>query len=350
MHCITETGPIHSVTPPKTNNPFLHIVREALHRPSPPQKPNLVQEASDTLQEIPNQAPPGKGNVTPSSKRRSTPKRSPASVKPETKRTVKAASAMVHEIPNQAAPGKGNLTPSSKRQSTTKLPPASVRPETKRTVQEAPSQAAPEKGNVISPSKSQSAPKPPPAFVKPENKRTVQQAPNQAAPEKGNTTPSSKPLNPPKWPPVSVMPPINTTSSLIKAAAFAAGGRIAAPSAVASLLQAAQAKNIIRIRAGGSQLTPTISRSQQQASASYPLPFRMPPLSGNSLMMSNRSTVSSHQKRNSSKITVKLPAIRAQPSSSSPANAEKMLGQGTSSSSGDRGLSTGGADGAGAMK
>lgn len=42
---------------------------------------------------------------------------------------------------------------------------------------------------------------------------------------------------------------------LIKAAAFAAGGRIATPSTAASLFKAAQSKNVVRIRHGGATIT-----------------------------------------------------------------------------------------------
>ncbi|KAG0470980.1 hypothetical protein HPP92_015526 [Vanilla planifolia] len=86
--------------------------------------------------------------------------------------------------------------------------------------------------------------------------KQTQQPFNQESCLKGAPNPSSKSRSQ-KKPPAQAKPSIGP-NPLIKAAAFAAGGRIATPSTAASLFKAAQSKNAVRIRHGGnSSLTTT---------------------------------------------------------------------------------------------
>ncbi|PKU77293.1 uncharacterized protein LOC110116224 isoform X1 [Dendrobium catenatum] len=83
--------------------------------------------------------------------------------------------------------------------------------------------------------------------------------------------PSNKPRTAQKKPPSAQLKPAICPNPLIKAAAFAAGGRIATPLTAASLFKAAQSVNAVRIRhAGsssliGSSVTGTISSSSTTA-------------------------------------------------------------------------------------
>ncbi|KAI0528581.1 hypothetical protein KFK09_001123 [Dendrobium nobile] len=83
--------------------------------------------------------------------------------------------------------------------------------------------------------------------------------------------PSNKPRTAQKKPPSAQLKPAICPNPLIKAAAFAAGGRIATPLTAASLFKAAQSVNAVRIRhAGsssliGSSVTSTISSSSTTA-------------------------------------------------------------------------------------
>ncbi|KAH0469564.1 hypothetical protein IEQ34_001122 [Dendrobium chrysotoxum] len=85
--------------------------------------------------------------------------------------------------------------------------------------------------------------------------------------------PSNKPRTAQKKPPSAQLKPAICPNPLIKAAAFAAGGRIATPLTAASLFKAAQSVNAVRIRHGssssliGSSVTSTISSSSTTAAA-----------------------------------------------------------------------------------
>ncbi|KAL0927077.1 hypothetical protein M5K25_001233 [Dendrobium thyrsiflorum] len=85
--------------------------------------------------------------------------------------------------------------------------------------------------------------------------------------------PSNKPRPAQKKPPSAQLKPAICPNPLIKAAAFAAGGRIATPLTAASLFKAAQSVNAVRIRHGssssliGSSVTSTISSSSTTAAA-----------------------------------------------------------------------------------
>ncbi|KAK8959968.1 hypothetical protein KSP40_PGU012798 [Platanthera guangdongensis] len=68
---------------------------------------------------------------------------------------------------------------------------------------------------------------------------------------KDSPTVSKKPRVSQKKPQAHLKPSSICPNPLIKAAAFAAGGRIATPSTAASLFKAAQSKNVVRIRHGG---------------------------------------------------------------------------------------------------
>ncbi|KAJ8476470.1 hypothetical protein OPV22_020197 [Ensete ventricosum] len=78
----------------------------------------------------------------------------------------------------------------------------------------------------------------------------LQQASTLATSQKITLNTSNKPRTTPKKSMVSVKPS-SGPNSLIQAAAFAAGGRIATPSTAASLFKAAQSKNAVHIRPGG---------------------------------------------------------------------------------------------------
>ncbi|XP_072981771.1 uncharacterized protein [Typha angustifolia] len=91
------------------------------------------------------------------------------------------------------------------------------------------------------------------------------QVSNQAASEK-----TSSPLNKPR---TTLKKPLTSTkasvgsSSLIKAAAFAAGGRIAAPSTAASLFKAAQSKIAVHIRPRGGSITKSLITNPKPSTA-----------------------------------------------------------------------------------
>ncbi|RRT50109.1 hypothetical protein B296_00051952 [Ensete ventricosum] len=78
----------------------------------------------------------------------------------------------------------------------------------------------------------------------------LQQASTLATSQKITLNTSNKPRTTPKKSMVPVKPS-SGPNSLIQAAAFAAGGRIATPSTAASLFKAAQSKNAVHIRPGG---------------------------------------------------------------------------------------------------
>jgi len=98
--------------------------------------------------------------------------------------------------------------------------------------------------------------------------------------------------------------PLGGPNPLIQAAAFAAGGRIANPSTAASLFKAAQSKNAVHIRPGGSSL-PISSTIANKSSASTnslgaqstpqphpgrPIPTLPPPASFGTTLSSQRSS------------------------------------------------------------
>ncbi|XP_073013863.1 uncharacterized protein [Typha latifolia] len=91
------------------------------------------------------------------------------------------------------------------------------------------------------------------------------QVSNQAASDK-----TSSPLNKPR---TTLKKPLTSTkasvgsSSLIKAAAFAAGGRIAAPSTAASLFKAAQSKIAVHIRPRGGSITKSLITNPKPSTA-----------------------------------------------------------------------------------
>lgn len=101
------------------------------------------------------------------------------------------------------------------------------------------------------------------------------EVPNQS-PQPSNPATSQKaaPLNPPSKPrvnpkvPAVAVKPLGGPSSIIQAAAIAAGGRIAPPSTAASHFKAAQSKNAVHIRPGGAL-----------PSSSIPAPKAPPPVS-----------------------------------------------------------------------
>ncbi|MQM05068.1 hypothetical protein Taro_037877 [Colocasia esculenta] len=85
---------------------------------------------------------------------------------------------------------------------------------------------------------------------------------NQATSQKGGTlNPSNNSRPKPKITTIPVKP-LGGPSSIIQAAAFAAGGRIAPPSTAASHFKAAQSKNAVHIRPGGSLPSSTMSGSK----------------------------------------------------------------------------------------
>lgn len=136
--------------------------------------------------------------------------------------------------------------------------------------------------------------------------------------------PSSKPQSTPTRPGV-------TASSLIKAAAIAAGGRIVAPSTAASLFQAAQSKNAFHIRAGGSYLTPAANKGQRLCVPGQSWPLRPPP----------RRATTNPKKQGGTSFARKILSTGAQQSFSSPANTQETIGKQSSDSKGDRGLLSG---------
>ncbi|KAK8928253.1 hypothetical protein KSP39_PZI017973 [Platanthera zijinensis] len=81
-----------------------------------------------------------------------------------------------------------------------------------------------------------------------QNYRPLNQEPSS---HKDAPTVSKKPRFSQKKPLAPVKPSSICPNPLIKAAAFAAGGRIATPSTAASLFRAAQSKNVVRIKHGG---------------------------------------------------------------------------------------------------
>ncbi|KAJ6842066.1 uncharacterized protein M6B38_303490 [Iris pallida] len=172
----------------------------------------------------------------------------------------------------------------------------------------------------------------------PRASNSLPQPVNQAASHKGASTPqnnsqtTAKSKAAPKKPPVGPNP-------LIQAAAFAAGGRIVAPSTAATLLKAAQSKNV-HIMNGGARLMPS-NKGRPQPNYRHTRPFVMPPPPppGNSSSASNGAKAGSHQAHGSStNLTSQSLAMAPQANSNSAeGNAEKISGKEIPASDGDDG-------------
>lgn len=163
---------------------------------------------------------------------------------------------------------------------------------------------------------------------------TVNQAPSQkgALTPQNNSQTTAKSKAAPKKPPVGPNP-------LIQAAAFAAGGRIVAPSTAATLLKAAQSKNV-HIMNGGARLMPS-NKGRPQPNYRHTRPFVMllPPPPGNSSSTSNGAKAGGQQAQGSStNLTPQSLAMAPQANSNSAeGNAEKISGKEIPGSDGDDG-------------
>ncbi|WOL02333.1 hypothetical protein Cni_G11052 [Canna indica] len=134
----------------------------------------------------------------------------------------------------------------------------------------------------------------------------IQQSSNLATSQKISLATSIKPRTAPKKSLVPVKPSTGP-NSLIQAAAFAAGGRIATPSTAASLFKAAQSKNAVHIRPGGGArpsqisnvkpLTVTNTTGQHPASAriSRPVVTTVAPSLANTGSVSSGTTSGGQQ-------------------------------------------------------